>query len=175
MTRITPVRLAAGSGAVGLMLMLGGCATIGQLLGGGAPERDEETNQVTESGDVDVFELRVGDCLNLGDTGELSSATVVPCDQPHTQEIFHEFQLDDGDWPGDEAIETAAEEGCYAAFEGFVGVPYEESVLDYVFLSPLEEGWNDPGVEDRLVQCVIYEPGEGGPAQVEGSLQGAAR
>ena len=175
MTATTSARLAAAAGTLTLALALGGCAAIGDLLAGGGPERDEETNQVTESGDVDVFELQVGDCLNLGDTGELSSAAVVPCSEPHTEEIFHEFQLEDGDWPGEDAVEQAADEGCYGAFETFVGTPYEESTLDYVFLSPLESGWNDPGVKDRLVQCVIYEPTDEGAADVTGSLEGAAR
>lgn len=175
MVRIRPVRVAAAIGALALASSLGGCAVIDQVFGGG-PDRDEETGQVTEGGDVDVFQLEVGDCLNLDDSGELSSAAVVPCTEPHTEEIFHEFSLPDGEWPGKEAIDTAADEGCYEAFAGFLGKAYEDSVLEYVFLAPLEGGWNDPNVKDRLVQCVIYEPGDGGAAKpVEGSLKGAAR
>ncbi|WP_345750291.1 septum formation family protein [Microbacterium rhizophilus] len=175
MTRIGPVRLAAATGALALLFALCGCAAIGQLLGGGGPQRDEETGQVTESGDVDVFQLKIGDCLNLGENGELSSAAVVPCTEPHTEEIFHEFEMPEGDWPGKDAIDQAADEGCYAEFESFVGKAFEDSVLDYVFLAPLEDGWNDPNVKDRLVQCVIYEPGEGGAKKLTGSLEGAAR
>lgn len=175
MSPTMPARLAAASGSVVLMLALGGCASIGQLLGGG-PDRDEATGQVTEGGDVGVFELQIGDCLNLGSTGELSSAAVVPCSEPHTEEIYHEFAMPDGTWPGKDAIDTAADEGCYDAFDDFVGTPYENSALDYVFLAPLEDGWNDPNVQDRLVQCVVYEPSDDGAAkQVEGSLKGAAR
>ncbi|WP_203138700.1 septum formation family protein [Microbacterium sp. JZ31] len=174
MNRITSGRFAAATGTLVIALTLGGCAAIGDLLGGG-PDRDADTGEFTESGDVDVFDLQVGDCLNLGETGELSSAAVVPCSEPHTEEIFHEFQMEDGDWPGEDAVEQAADEGCYAAFEAFVGTAYEDSTLDYVFLSPLEDGWNDPNVEDRLVQCVIYEPTDDGPKELTGSLEGAAR
>ncbi|WP_309069379.1 septum formation family protein [Microbacterium sp.] len=175
MSRSPAARLAAASGVLAFALALAGCAAIGDLLGGGSPQRDEETNQVTEGGDVDVFELEVGDCLKLGETGELSSAAVVPCGEPHTEEIFHEFEMEDGDWPGEDAVEKAADEGCYGAFESFVGKAYEDSTLDYVFLSPLEDGWNDPSVKDRLVQCVIYEPTDGGAKEITGSLEGAAR
>lgn len=176
MSRITPARLATAAGAGVALLALGGCAQIGQLLGGDGPERDAETGQITESADVDVFELQVGDCLNLAGDTELSSAAVVPCSEPHTDEIYHEFRLPDGDWPGKDAVDEAADEDCYEAFEGFVGKPFEDSELAYNFLAPLEDGWNDPSVKDRLIQCIVYEPdGDDGAAQVEGSLKDAAR
>jgi hypothetical protein len=175
MSRIAAARLGAATGVLVLAAALGGCGAIGQLFGGGGPDRDEETGQVTEGGDVDIFHLQVGDCLNLGDDGELSSAAVVPCTEPHTEEIFHEFEVPDGGWPGKDAIDQAADKGCYDAFADFVGTPHEDSVLDYLFLAPVEEGWNDPNVKDRLVQCVIYEPGDDGAQQVSGSLEGAQR
>lgn len=175
MTHAHRVRLLAPTGVVALGLALTGCAGISDLLGGGEPERDAETNQVTESADVDVFQLQVGDCLNLGDDTELSTASVVPCSEPHTDEVYHEFELPDGDYPGAEAIEQAADEGCYAAFGAFVGKPFEESVLQYNYLTPTEAGWKDENLQDRLIQCIIYEPGEGAPVKLEGSLRGAAR
>lgn len=166
--------LAAGA-ILAAVFGLGGCAALGQLLGGGGPARDEETNEVTEPADVDVFQLQVGDCLNLADDSQLSTAAVVPCAEPHTDEIYHEFEVPDGDWPGQDAIAQAADEGCYAAFEPFVGKVYEESVLEYNYLTPTEDGWTDSGLQDRLIQCVLYQPGDGAPAQLEGSLEGAAR
>jgi hypothetical protein len=175
MSRSTSARLATAGGSLALVIALAGCGAIGDLLGGGSPQRDEETGQVTEGADVDVFQLKVGDCLNLADATEVSSAAVVPCSEPHTDEIYHEFRLPDGDWPGDDAIEQSAEEGCYEAFEGFVGVPYEDSALAYNYLTPTEEGWTDSSLQDRLIQCVVYEPGDGGAAEIEGSLEGAAR
>lgn len=169
-------RSLAAAGALALMVTLGGCSTVAELLGGGGPERDEDTGQVKEGGEYDVFQLKVGDCLNLGEEGELSEAAVVPCDQPHTEEIYHEFELPDGDWPGDDALNTSADEGCYDAFAEFAGIAYEDSSLDYFFLSPTESGWNDPSVADRLVQCLIFEPDENDDAvEVTGSLRGAAR
>ncbi|GAB3270958.1 septum formation family protein [Microbacterium lacusdiani] len=168
-------RTIAAAGILTTTLAIGGCATIGQLFGGGAPQRDDETNQVTESADVDVFQLQVRDCLSLGDDSQLSSASVVPCSEPHTDEIYHEFELPDGDWPGEEAVQQAADEGCYNAFEPFVGKAYEESVLEYIYLTPTEAGWTDTGLQDRLIQCVVYEPGDGAPVEIEGSLEGSAR
>ena len=176
MVRTSPARLMTLTALLALTVTLGGCSTISQFVSGGsAPERDEETNQVTEASDVDVFELEVGDCLQLDDATELSAAAVVPCDEPHTDEIYDEFEMPDGEWPGSEAVQTAASEGCYTEFEPFVGLPYEESVLDYSAFTPLEEGWNDPTLQDRMVQCVIYEPSAEGVVEVSGSLAGTAR
>ncbi|MEL5990096.1 septum formation family protein [Microbacterium phosphatis] len=176
MTRTHSVRISAAAGAIALAFALGGCSAVSGLFGGGAPDRDEDTNQVKEGGEYDVFQLQVGDCLNLGDEGELSEASVVPCDEPHTQEIFHEFELTGDEWPGDDALNTDADEGCYSAFAEFVGVPYEESVLNYFFLAPTEAGWTDSSVADRLVQCLIYEADDNDEAvPVTGTLKGAAR
>jgi len=174
--RTTSLRLAAAAGSIALALGLGGCAAISDLFGGGAPDRDEETGQVKEGGDVDVFELAVGDCLNLGEDGELTAAAVVPCDEEHTEEIYHEFALPDGDWPGDDELSKQAEEGCYSAFEGFAGIAYEDSTLGFFTLTPTEAGWTDESIADRLVQCVVYEPDESGDSKpLTGSLKGAAR
>ena len=48
-----------------------------------------------------------------------------------------------------------AEELCTAEFEGFVGLPYEDSMLRMNFVIPSEERW-DAG--DRVVLCTIYDP-----------------
>ena len=42
-----------------------------------------ESGQVQEGGDVGVFRLQVGDCLNEDIVTEQSSIPVVPCDEPH--------------------------------------------------------------------------------------------
>ena len=65
------------------------------------PERDEETGELAESGDVDVFDLEVGDCVGeeTGD-GEIESLEAAPCSEPHSEEIFAALTVPDGDYPG---------------------------------------------------------------------------
>ena len=70
------------------------------------------------------------------------------------------------DFPGDDALFAQEAEFCIAEFKSFVGLSYEESVLDFTYYHPSEESWLDG---DRVVTCMIYDPGE----QVTGSLRGA--
>ncbi|MBD0293338.1 MAG: septum formation family protein, partial [Jiangellaceae bacterium] len=69
---------------------------------------------------------------------------------------------------GTQAVDTAAQEICVAEFEDFVGIPYEDSVLDVGFLAPTEESWREG---DREVLCTVFDPAE----EVSGSLRGAKR
>lgn len=141
---------------------------VGLALAGCAAEPDEEPGAV-ESGDVSVFELEVGDCLaEFQDAAELTSIEASPCSEPHSDEVFAAGTIPDGDFPGREAVETAAQDICLAEFEDFVGLPYEDSVLDVGYLTPTEQSWSDG---DRAVLCTIYDPAE----EVTGSLRGAER
>jgi len=179
---------------------------------GGGAERDEASGEVTASGDVDAFELRVGDCLgNLpGETAaeEVSNVDAVPtgsargmgqaaalpapaspppgeaapavgscldaagnlvdCAAPHDAEIYALVDLPESAWPGQEAIDTTAEQACFDPFAAYVGVPYDQSALGIAFLTPDEASW---GAGDRQVGCVVVDPA--GP--LTGTVQGSGR
>lgn len=162
--------LALAGAAIALSMALSGCATINNLIGGGPgdAERDEETGQVTESANVDVFALKVGDCKMSSATGLIEAVDIVPCDEPHDEEIYHQFEMEDGEFSED-AINTATE-GCIGdAYTEFVGVVWDESSLDVYPITPTKDTWEQ--MNDRVIQCVISDPA--GP--VEGSLEGAKR
>jgi hypothetical protein len=119
-----------------------------------APAQAEETAP-TESEEVNVYDLAVGDCVAAVTDG--FTVQTVPCPEPHSEEVFATAILPDGDgdFPGYEAIDAQAEEMCTAEFEGFVGLPYEDSTLHVNLVTPSEERW-DAG--DRVVLCMIYDP-----------------
>jgi hypothetical protein len=126
------------------------------------------TPAIVEQGDADVFAVRVGDCLDMA-TGEVvETVPVVPCDEPHSDEVFHDFAVADGEFPGDDELASAAEDGCIAAFDSFVGVAYADSVLSVGWYVPTEDSWTY--LDDRLITCVIADPA----GAVVGSLAGAA-
>ena len=106
---------------------------------------------------VNVFDLEVGDCLTEVQAieEEILSVETVPCSEPHSEEIYAVVTLPEGDFPGDEAIVTQAEDVCVGEFEGFVGLSYAESVLEFNYAWPLEEGW-DAG--ERGVVCSVSDP-----------------
>ncbi len=102
-----------------------------------------------------VFDLSVGDCFDdPDDFSEVSSVEIVDCAEPHDNEVYHLFDLPDGDYPGSASVEASAVEGCLAAFDAFVGKDYAESRLDITYFYPSPETWEG---EDREVVCSLYD------------------
>lgn len=164
-------RIAVAVAAIAVALPLTGCSIVGDLLGGPAPQpqRDETTQEIVEEGDADVFAIRVGDCLNEATAETVSEVPVVPCDTAHDEEVFSEITLTGTEFPGDDAVQTQADEGCYAQFAEFVGLAYEESALEFYAYRPTEDSWTQ--LDDRIVSCIVYDPA----GQTTGTLAGAAR
>lgn len=160
-------RLAAAAAlSCSALVAISGCSA---LAGGNEPERDE-SGGITEAGEADAFAIRVGDCLESMDfSDELITVPVIPCAEPHDSEVYASVDLPDGDYPGPEEVAAQAEELCYDEFEGFVGIPWDASGLEYGYLSPTQESWERAG--DREVLCMVWDPA--GPTT--GSLAGADR
>lgn len=118
---------------------------------------------------VTFDELAVGQCIPFMEWGdEVSELPVVACDQPHTDEVYFIFDATDGDFPGDEALQTLATERCDAAFADYIGIPYADSELDNYWFVPTEASWNR--LTDRTIQCIAYSNDE-----VTESFRGSAR
>lgn len=155
--------------AVAAVLTLSGCSAIEGILPKPAETRDPQSGEILEGGATDVFTIAVGDCLDDSSTAdELTEVPTVPCSADHDLEVYADFELEGDEWPGDEAVTTEADAGCLAQFERFVGIPFEESALDYSFYWPTEESWDQ--LDDRLVSCLIFDT-----APTAGSLSGTAR
>ncbi|MDQ2697419.1 MAG: hypothetical protein M3Y46_01355, partial [Actinomycetota bacterium] len=89
---MTRARIALAVAVLATSAALGGCSVLNQFLPSSQPVRDAETGEVTEEVENgDVFSIRVGDCLNTADldaTDEISDVPIVPCDQPHDDEVY---------------------------------------------------------------------------------------
>ena len=162
--------LALVGSAVALSVALTGCSALNGILGGGSgdADRDEDTGQVTESANIDIFSLKLGDCKMESPSGLIEDADVVPCDQPHDEEVYYEITMDDGEF-SEEAVDAASQECIGDAYTTFVGITYDESALEVFPITPTKDTWD--GYDDRIVQCVIVDPA----GQTTGSLKGAAR
>jgi hypothetical protein len=109
----------------------------------------------------DAFALPgVGDCLD-------TDARQVDCAGEHDSEIFLVADLEGDGYPGDEAVDDGALRLCLESFAAYVGVDYEESVLDFFYVTPVEPSWEHG---DRTVLCAVFDPA--GP--LTGSVQGIA-
>lgn len=121
----------------------------------------EGEGAIVSEGNVDAFTIQLGDCFdNTGslvneETGEVSDLPGVPCSQPHDNEVFAIFDLDQPTFPGSEAISEMSFDACLDRFESFVGLDYETSSLDIAALYPTKESWSQQG--DREVVCAVYD------------------
>jgi hypothetical protein len=127
----------------------------------------DESGDITEGGEADVFDIGVGDCMG-GDApqGNVTSVEAVPCDQPHDSEIYHSYTIPGDEFPGD--MSTITQEQCLPAFQQFIGMAYEQSAIEVTTLEPTAESWEQG---DRELLCVAVDPA----GSVTGSLQGANR
>ena len=144
--------------AVGaLLLTLSGCAVVSDALG---------------PGETIVFDIAAGDCLNdASETGDVSTVPVIDCDKPHDSEVYAVIDMDDGEYPGDDAVVQQANDGCRAEFATFIGIPAAQSRYMFNALYPTEDSWNGG---DREILCRVALVTDGEIQKVTGSLRGAS-
>jgi hypothetical protein len=130
---------------------------------------------IEEGGDLAVMDLQVGDCFDLpaGTESdiEIDEVEAVPCADSHENEVYVVTNYTGSEsYPGEGAIWDFADQFCLTAFETFVGMSYEDSLLDFGYFYPSREGWEEE--DDRGVTCVVYDYNGG---MLTGSMRGAAR
>lgn len=158
-----------GHATLSAIAVLGALTLTGCSLFDSDPPRDPETGALLEPTELNVFELRVGDCLDAFAEGtDVSTVQAVPCSEPHSDEVYMSARMDDGEFPGIEEAGAFAEQACAEGFTEFVGIPWTESELDFGFFNPTEASWADG---DREVLCTITDP----TAEITGTLEGVNR
>ena len=118
------------------------------------------------SRDLTPFVPAVGDCLDASKEHGLSASSVVSCAEPHDDEVYGDFMLEGGDFPGDETVAAIGDAGCATRFEDFIGISLADSTLDFYTLVPTSESWS---AGHRTVSCIVWNPTD----HVTGSLEGA--
>jgi hypothetical protein len=186
---LLPVAIgAAVAGAVIAALVLslsphspsGSSGTSGGGTRGGASPRPTPT-----VGNLSVAQLQVGDCLT-GANLQLDNknapwpnlALAVPCNQPHTAEVFYANQnywAKNSPYPGDATIASASDTACSNAFAAYVGTSLNQSVYSVIKLVPVADSWQRKN--DRALHCVAYEPTRSHPGGVNlnSSIKGSAK
>jgi hypothetical protein len=103
--------------------------------------------------------LAVGDCFNAADADEISSVDARDCEEPHQYEVLHvvDWPNPDDSFPSQDAQDEFVFTECSSAFADYVGTAWEASCLDFSYLSPTQEGW-DQG--DHEFVCAIYDPAD---------------
>ena len=124
---------------------------------------DRKDGAIAKAGDISVFDVQVGDCLNPG--SELGAAITkikaVPCKDPHTHEVFAlpDYDTKESDvYPGEEKLKSFANAQCLEAFGNYTGTDYLDSKLFFSYLQPSIRSWQEG--EDRRIVCVIVSTGK---------------
>ena len=143
-------RLCFGAGYALAAFVLAAC---------GGAERDD-SGEIVEGGDIDVFSFEVGDCFDdpPGTSTGVAEVPAVPCSESHDNEVFalgdHPAD-DDAPYPGDAAMQSFAEEFCLGEFEGYVGISYDESRFAAAPFFPSQDTWEQQ--DDREFVCFLYD------------------
>jgi hypothetical protein len=158
----------------GLLLLVLGPMAWGFIDGAlNGAERDD-SGTIAKAGDLEVTDLRVGDCFDMAPGDEtatdVTEVVAVPCSDPHENEVYVATNYVGSDsYPGEATIWDYANQFCITAFDTFVDIAYEDSLLDFGYFYPSEEGWAQG---DHAITCVLYDF-NGTP--LTGSMRGAAR
>lgn len=149
-----------------------GVAGVG-IVSAGALAYDQTTRDdngsIIQEGELGVFSFKIGDCIKDVKEGDsLDQATGVPCSEAHQMEVYAETFIEDSSETLPATFDKNGDEYCFAEFSRFVGISYENSKLDFTYLTPSEDSWKEG---DREITCLIKDPA----GNVEGSLQNAQR
>jgi hypothetical protein len=117
----------------------------------------DDSGQITNSGSLEVSDLRVGDCFDHKDVDadEFGQVDAKPCTEPHAEEIFFTGSMPQGDYPTDEEVFTWVGTNCVPAFEAYVGTSIQTTTLEFGPYVPTSEGWE---AGDSSVLCSAYGP-----------------
>lgn len=126
-----------------------------------ATTRDSVGN-VVDGGDLGVFRLQVGDCLDVdGLTGaeaegtEVTSFEAIPCDEPHTGEVVlvaHDHFADLDEFTSVSDLADQGAQPCITALNEYTGTDYDTSAFDVIPLVPTAGSWDT--IDDRELVCI---------------------
>jgi len=132
-------------------------AVFGFIIYGAATNADRDsTGAIVSGGNVDAFQVKVGDCFNDAsmEIEEISNVAGVPCSEPHDNETYALVNLTIDNYPGADQMGDLANDACMEKFAGFVGRDYESSSLDILTMYPSADSWKQ---DDREVICAVYD------------------
>ena len=130
-----------------------------------------DQGEITRGGNLQVTDLRVGDCFNLKDpdeevTEEVDART---CTEPHQYELYYAIDMPDGAYPDEDGFTAYVGQTCLPAFDTYVGLPYQDSRYDLVWFQPTPDGWSEG---DHEVSCALYDPAN---AELTGAIRNAGK
>lgn len=137
---------------IGALVSLGYALLIGLVIAIGT---SDSSSGAPDPGSSSAYidELDIGDCFD--DTSSDDEVAPRDCPDRHDAELVGIVSLPAGAYPGDKAIEKAADRACTPPFGAYVGKSRDDSELYLAWWTPDKYTWNSG---DRRVFCVAYGP-----------------
>lgn len=149
----TAAQVVAGVG-IGLWMVL----LVGQLLYLQDKTRNQDYSDIqVDLATVGYGEVKIGDCVRLPKTGDISDWTLVSCDASHRAEVFAQLPIANAaglSYPGDAPIQSAAKADCRAKLSQYMQDPLEEQSIETGFAYPSPRTWREES--DRTIWCVAF-------------------
>ena len=108
---------------------------------------------LTACSDTSVMHMQVGQCILLPEEKTATTVETTNCTSEHDAEVFYMTSVDDGDFPGEAALNNAAEKVCISNFEAYVGKRFVSSTLDATWMIPTKDSWAQ---NDRSIVCLAF-------------------
>jgi Domain of unknown function (DUF4190) len=130
------------------------------------PKRDS-AGQVTKSGSLSVFDLRVNDCFDgVSDGQTTSDVTVKPCTQPHDAQMIDKITAPGGTFPGSSSLFTSGQQKCQRDEQSRLAKSPIFHQLRYFVLSPNQQAWDDG---NHTIACAVVDKDNGKlPGPIDG-------
>ena len=113
--------------------------------------RDNQGN-ISEAGEVNAFEIMVGDCLAKLEDENFTTTTGIPCTEPHAGEMFASTNLPQLIVYESEEYNNFILDFCDTNLIAYAGISANLNEFTYSYLGPTVEGFNQG---DRDVDCVV--------------------
>jgi len=130
-------------------------------IGNGGPEPangeySPDSQAEIPSVEKDIRELGAGTCMNLPEVewdDFVYLVHTVDCAYPHDSEITEKGDLPFSTFPDENDFWEFIDDKCFESFETYVGLPYQDSNLEFNSFSPTEKEWEQG---ERVYHCIVY-------------------
>ncbi len=114
------------------------------------------TAQPAPAQERDIRDLGPGACINDTQVEWGDFVHLVPtldCSYPHDSEIISVGDLPFSAYPDEYDLWEFLDEKCFGSFESYVGLPYQDSNLEFSSFTPTQKEWAQG---DRGFHCVVF-------------------
>jgi len=115
-----------------------------------------------------TLQMQPGDCFDdqrMADS-QYAYAWVVDCSVPHDSEVFFVGDVTATSYPSDDEWTADEKQLCHPAFQDYVGISFDDSVLDLGYVYPGEDEWNSG---THTLMCFAQDEAGGLTQSVKGS------